>query len=227
MERIQPEVADAIAFGLADRDGEPLAGLAGLEAFAQAPVQPVPRHAAAQGKAQDDVGIGEELDVRRDVRVEAGSLEVGGRRPVGHDAFDRGTGLLIAVPLARHFGTRLGEQFRAAGEMFCLAAIARGAHESEAVDCFMVYCKQGEPYARISLIRIKNVEKADWAEIGSLGEVPLTYFDIILMRKDPPFDLEYIYATYALELAEREGVLIANKPQGLRDANEKFFTLLV
>lgn len=45
------------------------------------------------------------------------------------------------------------------------------------------------------------------------------------MRKDPPFDMEYIYTTYALDLAERDGVLVANRPQSLRDANEKFFTL--
>ena len=55
---------------------------------------------------------------------------------------------------------------------------------------------------------------------------PLSEFDIILMRKDPPFDMEYIYTTYALELAEKDGVLVANKPQSLRDANEKFFTLI-
>ena len=44
------------------------------------------------------------------------------------------------------------------------------------------------------------------------------------MRKDPPFDMEYIYATYLLELAEAAGVLVVNAPQGLRDANEKLFT---
>src|SRR6202012_5514215 len=57
------------------------------------------------------------------------------------------------------------------------------------------------------------------------GVKPLAEFDIILMRKDPPFDMEYIYTTYALDLAEKEGVLVANKPQSLRSANEKFFTL--
>ncbi|MGH8591790.1 MAG: glutathione synthase, partial [Gammaproteobacteria bacterium] len=47
---------------------------------------------------------------------------------------------------------------------------------------------------------------------------------VVLMRKDPPFDMEYIYATYLLELAEAAGVLVVNAPQGLRDANEKLFT---
>ena len=50
--------------------------------------------------------------------------------------------------------------------------------------------------------------------------------DVILMRKDPPFDMEYIYTTYLLELAERSGTLVLNKPQSLRDANEKVFTTL-
>ena len=47
---------------------------------------------------------------------------------------------------------------------------------------------------------------------------------MVLMRKDPPFDTEYIYATYMLERAEEQGVLIVNKPQSLRDANEKLYT---
>lgn len=47
---------------------------------------------------------------------------------------------------------------------------------------------------------------------------------MILMRKDPPFDTEFIYATYILERAEDKGTLIVNKPQSLRDCNEKLFT---
>lgn len=88
-----------------------------------------------------------------------------------------------------------------------------------------LFCKDGHAYANASSITIHERSATDWALTKPLGEMPLTDFDIILMRKDPPFDMEYIYATYALELAEREGVIVANKPQGLRDANEKFFTL--
>ncbi len=54
--------------------------------------------------------------------------------------------------------------------------------------------------------------------------IPLASLDTILMRKDPPFDMEYIYATYILEMAESSGTLVVNKPQSLRDANEKLFT---
>ncbi|KTD61272.1 glutathione synthase [Legionella spiritensis] len=86
-------------------------------------------------------------------------------------------------------------------------------------------CRKGHAYAQVSSIVIGDEHSPDWARISPLGEKSLTDFDIILMRKDPPFDMEYIYATYALELAENKGVLVANKPQSLRDANEKFFTL--
>lgn len=59
--------------------------------------------------------------------------------------------------------------------------------------------------------------------LSSLVKTPLDQFDIILMRKDPPVNLAYLYATYILEHAEANGVLVVNKPQSLRDANEKLF----
>jgi len=62
-----------------------------------------------------------------------------------------------------------------------------------------------------------------WFELGDEKVIVLSDLDVLLMRKDPPFDLEYIYATYILESAQRDGVFIVNKPQALRDANEKFF----
>lgn len=74
------------------------------------------------------------------------------------------------------------------------------------------------------------VEKLDpktagkgWYELGEEVLTPLRDLDIIMMRKDPPFNLEYVYATYFLERAESEGVLVVNRPQSLRDCNEKFF----
>lgn len=97
-------------------------------------------------------------------------------------------------------------------------------------DCFYftqsdMYCTNGEAFANISSIKILDEKSKDWANTKFIGAEALTFFDIILMRKDPPFSLEYIYATYALELAEQQGVLVANRPQSLRDANEKFFIL--
>lgn len=60
-------------------------------------------------------------------------------------------------------------------------------------------------------------------DLGEKQTVELASFDVILMRKDPPFDNEYIYATYLLERAEAQGALVVNKPQSLRDCNEKVF----
>jgi glutathione synthase len=63
-----------------------------------------------------------------------------------------------------------------------------------------------------------------WFDYGDAGHCRLSELDAILMRKDPPFDLEYIYCTYILEQAEESGVLVVNKPASLRDCNEKLFT---
>ncbi len=63
-----------------------------------------------------------------------------------------------------------------------------------------------------------------WFEFGAETTVPLSELDVILMRKDPPFNMEYLYTTYLLERAEAKGTLVVNKPQSLRDANEKLFT---
>ncbi len=65
-----------------------------------------------------------------------------------------------------------------------------------------------------------------WFRLGEPRERPLAELDAVLMRKDPPFDSEYVYSTYILEAAEREGVLVINKPQSLRDCNEKVFATL-
>lgn len=65
----------------------------------------------------------------------------------------------------------------------------------------------------------------NWFEKQPTLVIELSEFDVILMRKDPPFNMDYIYATYLLEQAEKLGVLVVNKPQSLRDANEKLFAL--
>ncbi len=64
----------------------------------------------------------------------------------------------------------------------------------------------------------------DWFSLGDAADMALADLDVILMRKDPPFDMEYIYATYILERAELAGCLVVNRPAALRDINEKAFT---
>ncbi len=64
----------------------------------------------------------------------------------------------------------------------------------------------------------------NWYHLGAPETIPLERLDVILMRKDPPFTMEYIMDTYLLDMAKQRGVLVVNDPQALRDANEKFFT---
>ena len=81
----------------------------------------------------------------------------------------------------------------------------------------------GEAVANMKPLTVKD-DTSSWFDLGEAKNTPLADLDVILMRKDPPFDTEFIYATYILERAEDKGTLIVNKPQSLRDANEKLFT---
>ncbi|MCL1113448.1 glutathione synthase [Shewanella basaltis] len=103
-----------------------------------------------------------------------------------------------------------------------LAAQSRGYQlfYMEMHDLAMV---NGKAMANMRPLTVKQ-DANDWFTLGEAADTPLSELDVILMRKDPPFDTEFIYATYMLERAEEEGVLIVNKPQSLRDANEKLFT---
>ena len=86
-----------------------------------------------------------------------------------------------------------------------------------------LYLDEGKAMATSRTLSVDN-NPSSWFELGPEIEKPLAELDVILMRLDPPFDMDYIYSTYLLEQAEAEGVLVVNKPQSLRDANEKLFT---
>ena len=86
-----------------------------------------------------------------------------------------------------------------------------------------LYLQNGQTYARTRTLEVERNEK-QWYRFVAEQEMHLADLDVILMRKDPPFNQEYIYATYMLEQAERQGVYVVNKPQSLRDANEKMYT---
>lgn len=83
--------------------------------------------------------------------------------------------------------------------------------------------RDGKLHLRAQRVSVKD-DPDHWFELGEPQQIPANALDVILMRKDPPFDMQYIHSTYLLELAEAEGVLVVNKPQTLRDANEKLFT---
>jgi glutathione synthase len=84
-----------------------------------------------------------------------------------------------------------------------------------------IVCRQERVTARAARIELTG-DKHAWYRLGEETETPLQAFDAVLMRKDPPFDMEYIYSTYLLELAEKHGARIVNRPRALRDYNEKF-----
>ncbi|MEN0105766.1 MAG: glutathione synthase [Pseudomonas sp.] len=102
-----------------------------------------------------------------------------------------------------------------------LAAQARGwsLFYMEQHDLYQV---AGVAKARMRPLKV-FADPQHWFELGDEADAPLTELDVILMRKDPPFDMEFVYSTYLLEQAERAGVLIVNRPQSLRDCNEKLF----
>lgn len=85
-----------------------------------------------------------------------------------------------------------------------------------------LYLEQGKAMATMSQLKVFK-DPEHWYELAEAEQHPLADLNIILMRKDPPFDNEFIYSSYILEAAEREGSLIVNKPQSLRDCNEKVF----
>ena len=85
-----------------------------------------------------------------------------------------------------------------------------------------LYSAQGTSRANMTSLEVRD-DPQSWFTLGESGDKPLSELDVILMRKDPPFDLDYIYSTYLLEQAHHEGTLIVNNPQSLRDCNEKIF----
>ncbi|MDT8383587.1 MAG: glutathione synthase [Gammaproteobacteria bacterium] len=100
-----------------------------------------------------------------------------------------------------------------------LAAQARGwqLYYLEMGDLFL---RDGRAYARARELTVRD-DAADWFSLGASRELPVSELDVLLMRKDPPIDTEYLYATQMLALAEAEGTLVVNRSQALREANEK------
>jgi glutathione synthase len=86
-----------------------------------------------------------------------------------------------------------------------------------------LWLRDGVAWGRAHPVEVRD-DLDDWFTRGEAATRRLSEFDAILMRKDPPFDTEYIYSTYILERAEAAGALVVNRPQGLRDMNEKVYT---
>jgi glutathione synthase len=81
----------------------------------------------------------------------------------------------------------------------------------------------GQAIGESSLLAVQD-DNDDWFELGTRQSIDLGDLDVVLMRKDPPFDMEYVYTTYILDRAAAAGALVVNRPQALRDMNEKAYT---
>lgn len=85
-----------------------------------------------------------------------------------------------------------------------------------------LFIENGRAYGDIKPLQVFE-DYQQWHKLGEAQITDLAQMNVILMRKDPPFDMRFIYTTYILERAEQAGVLVVNKPQSLRDCNEKLF----
>ena len=103
-----------------------------------------------------------------------------------------------------------------------LLAAQRGGFELFYMQQEDLFIENGEPKASLAPLKVFD-DPDHWFELGERCVTALEEMDVLLMRKDPPFDGEFIYSTYILEAAEKRGSLVVNKPQSLRDCNEKVF----
>jgi len=103
-----------------------------------------------------------------------------------------------------------------------LEATRRGAeiHYFEQSDLSML---SGTASGRSTRVTVQD-DPDDWFQFGEQAEIELGDLDVILMRKDPPFNMEFVYTTYILDRAQLAGALVVNAPQALRDMNEKVYT---
>jgi glutathione synthase len=100
----------------------------------------------------------------------------------------------------------------------------RRGHSLRYLELGDLFVRDGVAYGSSRAVTVQD-QLTHFYQLGETQpDTPLGELDVILMRKDPPFDAEYIYATYVLERAEAAGALVVNKPRALRDCNEKLFT---
>ena len=102
-----------------------------------------------------------------------------------------------------------------------MRALAARGHRVFALEQSGIYWRDGATRATTRPLELSD-DDHDWYRAGDAEDRALRDFAAVLMRKDPPFDMEYVYSTYLLEAAEREGARVFNRPRAIRDCNEKF-----
>jgi glutathione synthase len=101
-----------------------------------------------------------------------------------------------------------------------MRALAARDHRIFAIEQPAIYWRDGSTRASARPLQLHADDHA-WYSEGAAQDRALKDFAAVLMRKDPPFDIEYVYSTYLLEQAEREGARVFNRPRAVRDCNEK------
>jgi glutathione synthase len=101
-----------------------------------------------------------------------------------------------------------------------MRAVAARGHRAFALEQADIYWRDGATRAHVRGLEL-HADDDVWYSAGGPEDRPLASFTAVLMRKDPPFDMEYVYSTYLLEAAEREGARVFNSPRAIRDYNEK------
>jgi len=101
-----------------------------------------------------------------------------------------------------------------------MAEAARRGHQVYAFQQRHMALKEGKVTAHVSRIELTGDAK-NWYKAEPSEDTSLAAFDAVIQRKDPPFDMEYVYGTYLLQLAEQQGAKVFNKPSAIRDHNEK------
>ncbi|MBT9460229.1 MAG: glutathione synthase [Rugosibacter sp.] len=102
-----------------------------------------------------------------------------------------------------------------------MRAAAKRGHEVWTIQREGLHWRDGRTLAHAVKIRLHDEDDATWFSVAEKACLPLTVFSAVLMRQDPPFDFEYITATWLLQRAESEGARIFNRPQAIRDHSEK------
>lgn len=126
--------------------------------------------------------------------------------------------LHLAVLMDSIAGIRIGKDSTFA---MLLEAQRRG-HRLEYVTQAGLSVRDGRAFGLLSPLSVRD-DKAGWFTLGEPRPVPLGELDLVLARKDPPFDADFLHDTLVLALAERDGACVVNRPQALRDANEKLY----
>ena len=101
-----------------------------------------------------------------------------------------------------------------------MRAVAARGHRVYALEQSAIYWRDGATRGEVSPLELRE-DDHDWYTAGAPEDRALRDFTAVMMRKDPPFDMEYVYSTYLLEAAEREGARVFNRPRAIRDYNEK------